>query len=157
MGGAATPPRQSKVERCCRAAQTKTPGPAHNTRRTFLLNGVKAGTLFALAPLTPLAESAQAQCSFPYGSGLYGHDCFAGTIPKLLNLPPTQGNIQQDGFRFFLQGEPNRSYAIEYSSDLLNWTPLGTLTMPANGAALEILDSDTASATRRFYRATLLP
>ncbi len=95
-------------------------------------------------------------CSFPFGSGLYGHGCYAGTIPGLLKLPSTQGNIQQDGFRFFLQGEPNRSYEIQYSSDLTNWTPLGTLIMPADGSAMEILDSQTAVAPRRFYRANPL-
>jgi hypothetical protein len=128
------------------------PAP-HRTRRAFILNGVKAGTLVALFPLAPLAGKANAACSFAYGSGLYGRACFAGTLPKLLQLPPAQGRIQQDGFRFFLQGEPNHSYAIQFSADLTNWTPLGTLTMPANGSPTEILDTQTAAAPRRFYRA----
>jgi hypothetical protein len=95
---------------------------------------------------------ANAACAFAYGSGLYGGSCYAGTIPKLLQLPPVQGNIQQDGFRFFLQGEPNRSYQIEYSLDLKTWEAIGTLVSPADGTAAEIRDSDPDPGARRFYR-----
>lgn len=125
-----------------------------STRRTFIIKGVKAGTFLFVLP-SAISE-ANAGCSAVYGSGLYGQGCYAGTLPRLLELPPTQANIQQDGFRFFLKGEPNRSYRIEHSSNFIDWIVLGILTMPSNGTALEILDSETTLADRRFYRANPL-
>ena len=128
--------------------------PADRTRRQFLVSALKAGALVAVVGFD--VTNAVGACSYAYGSGVYGQACYAGELPKVLSAPQNQTNISQAGFRFFLQGEPNRSYEIQYSSDLATWAQLGILTVPADGAPTEILDSATAQTSRRFYRANPL-
>lgn len=126
------------------------------SRRVFIARGLKVGTILSILPVSATIGEATAACTLPYGSGLYGQGCYAGTLPKVLALPPAQGNVQQDGFRFFLSGEPNRSYRIEYSVDLIAWEDLGILIMSGDGSPVEMADTDAATASRRFYRAIAL-
>jgi hypothetical protein len=121
-----------------------------STRRAFLGTGARAAALLALFPSLP--GSASSTCYLPYGKGAYGRGCYPGQTPGLLRLPPSPGNVQQDGFHFFLHGEPNRAYQVQYSADLTNWTSLGILIMPASGEPLEIRDEQAGTAPRRFYR-----
>ena len=120
------------------------------SRRAFLTEGIKSGVAIVL--FGAIKGAASGDCLFPYGIGLYGQACYVGTTPKLLSLPPNQGNIQQQGFRFYLQGEINRSYRVEYSTDLTTWTPLGILTVPIDGSSTEIVDGEAGTVGRRFYR-----
>jgi hypothetical protein len=55
----------------------------------------------------------------------------------------------------FLQGNVNRSYAIEISSNLANWGTLTTLSY-TNGR-MPFTDATATNATQRFYRARLVP
>jgi hypothetical protein len=50
-------------------------------------------------------------------------------------------------------GEAGRSYVVEVSTDLVNWTQLGMVTI--SGGPVQIQDPDTASSPQRFYRAWL--
>jgi hypothetical protein len=45
---------------------------------------------------------------------------------------------------------PGRTYTVETSTDLINWTSLGNYT--ATGTTLEVTDSDSGSFDQRFYR-----
>lgn len=62
--------------------------------------------------------------------------------PELLS----NGHVQ-----VFLSGAPNRTYTIERSSNLTNWTVLGTIAY-TNGL-MPYVDTTAAGATNRFYRA----
>ena len=53
-----------------------------------------------------------------------------------------------------VSGEPNQTYAVQFSTDLVSWSVLATNKTGASGT-LEF--SDSTSAGRRFYRAVELP
>ena len=57
-------------------------------------------------------------------------------------------------FKSRIQGEAGRSYEIESSSDLKNWSLLGTATATSDG--IEIDDTIAKGRTQRFYRARLV-
>jgi hypothetical protein len=57
--------------------------------------------------------------------------------------------------RFNLRGVPNRSYAIETSSNLLNWTTYNTIV--AGESPTPFTDSNLTGVSNRFYRARELP
>jgi hypothetical protein len=66
--------------------------------------------------------------------------------PPQLTAPRSAGG----DFQFTLVTQPNRSYRVQVSSDLTNWTTLRTVTGSTNG----IVFRDTnAPAGNRFYRA----
>jgi hypothetical protein len=72
-------------------------------------------------------------------------------IPPLLSLS-SQGN---GAMQIQLQGAVGRSYAIEVSSNLLNWTPW-TNQFNTNGT-LRVSDGNATNYPQRFYRAVLQP
>jgi hypothetical protein len=55
-----------------------------------------------------------------------------------------------------LLGQADQNYAIQISSNLLNWTSVFTDTASINNGSFIYLDTKT-NAARRFYRAVLLP
>lgn len=77
----------------------------------------------------------------------------AGTSP-----PPEITSFQRlsDGqFMLRLSGESGRSYAIEATTNLTNWSSIRTNT--ASGGYFDFLDTAAPGFPRRFYRARLLP
>ncbi|MCU0783047.1 MAG: hypothetical protein MUF81_03180 [Verrucomicrobia bacterium] len=69
--------------------------------------------------------------------------------------PPPQltGMIVSNGFfRFVLNGPVGSNYLIQVSTNLVNWLPLSSHTIPTIGWVL-ITDPITANQSRRFYRA----
>ena len=58
------------------------------------------------------------------------------------------------GFEFALNGQPGLKYVIEYSSNLVDWSPLST-NIPAGGRVV-VSDSSVPPAPIRFYRARQL-
>lgn len=57
-------------------------------------------------------------------------------------------------FRITLTTQPGKQYRIEYSTDLLNWTPI--MTIVATGYTYEFEDPTAKSPLGRFYRAVLV-
>ena len=55
------------------------------------------------------------------------------------------------GFTFVLSGTAGRQCVVEASSDLKQWTPVLTNTIPTEGR-LSFKDPDSGSHTKRFYR-----
>ncbi len=71
-----------------------------------------------------------------------------------LNLPPQLSDVLRlpnGSVSFKLSGVPNRTYTIEASANLTNWTSLGPV-LYTNGL-MPYLDATAASLTNRFYRA----
>jgi hypothetical protein len=58
-------------------------------------------------------------------------------------------------FRLLLSGQLGKAYAIETSSNLVDWVSLAVLTNVAG--LMQIEDPKMATATHRFYRALLAP
>jgi hypothetical protein len=74
---------------------------------------------------------------------------------QLRVLPQTQDEIRSYGFRFLLiPAGTNGRYAIEFSTNLPNWTPLQT--NQATQGQLEITDAAASNSLRRLYRARQL-
>ncbi|MCI0746264.1 MAG: hypothetical protein L0Y58_12740, partial [Verrucomicrobia subdivision 3 bacterium] len=100
-------------------------------------------------------------------SGINGNKTAAGLgsedfwIVKLNGAQPlrlravAQSNIGQSGFRFFLSGAVNAFYVIDYSLNLVQWTPLRTNQL--NAAEVEITDLEARTDSHRFYRARNWP
>jgi hypothetical protein len=55
------------------------------------------------------------------------------------------------GFAFTGTGVPNRTYAVQATTDLTNWTTIQTVTADTDGH-FTVVDSDSASLPGRFYR-----
>jgi hypothetical protein len=55
------------------------------------------------------------------------------------------------GFECTLTGDPQATYRIEASTDLVNWTTLTDAVM--TGGSLQVTDPNAAQFSRRFYRA----
>jgi hypothetical protein len=70
--------------------------------------------------------------------------------PKPRFLDP---QISGSAFRAWVEAVPNRSYIVEFSSDLTNWTELPPLLMTNELTFFE--DTADTNATQRFYRARL--
>ncbi len=71
-------------------------------------------------------------------------------LPAMVSLLATNG-----AFQITIGGEIGSQYEVEFSSDLLHWTPLASQ-MNSNGTIV-ILDAGGANAPIRFYRSMLLP
>ncbi|HXJ76020.1 MAG TPA: hypothetical protein VNM37_24405, partial [Candidatus Dormibacteraeota bacterium] len=56
------------------------------------------------------------------------------------------------GFEFRLRADPGRSYLIETSTNLSQWTPLTSLTLDLGGSIV-FLDSIATNRVHTFYRA----
>ncbi len=67
--------------------------------------------------------------------------------------PPT---LTSDGsVQVTLQGQSGKTYVIEASADLLNWTPILTNTL--SGPTWDFADGKSANGANRFYRAVSRP
>jgi hypothetical protein len=77
-----------------------------------------------------------------------------GTYAAVVSNPPQLSacSVSNGVFHFTLNGPVGTNYAIEVSSNLVNWTILSTNTIPANGAA-NITNPVQPNWLRRFYRA----
>ena len=77
-------------------------------------------------------------------------------VPDLYAHPATPVadlTLQYDGEAAHLEfsADPVRSYVVEASTGLVQWTPLGTAT-PGQGGNYDFYDMDAGNATGRFYR-----
>jgi DNA-binding beta-propeller fold protein YncE len=95
------------------------------------------------------------------GSGnLYVADRLNNTIRKYV-FPrfPLQltGMSRNNGIsQFALNGPADVNYIVQSSPDLVNWVPLSTNVIPAEGRDF-IFDSSAAGQPRRFYRVMVKP
>jgi len=142
------------------------------TNRTFLyVDGVQKAQLAVSMPL-PLLQIGRRTPEAPgadwlnadldeiavYRHALSSNDVARiftrGGTPKPVLLTGRFSFVQ--GYRLILDGEPNASYQLETSTDLLQWTPL--ITLKTTSSPLVFTDpSATNYPSFRFYRAKQLP
>ena len=61
------------------------------------------------------------------------------------------GTVADGQFMLTVNGPAGHTYQIEATTDLINWTIIGTQTMGSSGS-FEFTDYDAASYPARFYR-----
>ncbi|HXT11945.1 MAG TPA: hypothetical protein VN873_10325, partial [Candidatus Angelobacter sp.] len=71
---------------------------------------------------------------------------------NLAAVPATNGSP----FELEVTSGANRTCMIQFSTDLLTWSPLFTNTTDTNGI-FDFPDPDSANAPQRFYRAVAAP
>ena len=76
---------------------------------------------------------------------------FIGRAPMPPNLSSASSGLSAEGFHLSLEGDAGVSYGIEASTNLLNWTPLITVTN--SSGSLNWVDPEAGNFSRRFYRA----
>jgi formylglycine-generating enzyme required for sulfatase activity len=78
-------------------------------------------------------------------------------VPVVGPLPPelTGMNAGNALFTFVVHGPVGSNYVVEVSSNLVDWLPLSTNTIPSGGS-ISIVDPLSPSLTKRFYRAVPL-
>ncbi len=78
------------------------------------------------------------------------------SLARLLLRSPQQAFATNANGRFVarLRGEEGKYYAIEASSDLLNWASMGTVV--ATSAGVEVSDDASGGRRHRFFRARLM-
>jgi hypothetical protein len=85
-----------------------------------------------------------------------GSTLFYTRLPNL-SAPGMFTDMRRENgnFRLVFAGRSGNFHRIEYSSDLLHWTPFSTNTVQASGS-LQVVDSTAPAPQTRFYRAVLL-
>jgi sugar lactone lactonase YvrE len=90
--------------------------------------------------------------SGPYGSVTSSVVNLAITLPPLFLSTP-QFSIGNTNFTFLLSGPSGSNYVLQVSTNLLNWNPVSTSTIPAGGSLN--LSNAINGYSRQFYRAYL--
>jgi mono/diheme cytochrome c family protein len=67
----------------------------------------------------------------------------------------TPGFLTNGNFQLQIAGPTGKSYVLQASTNLVNWTPI-TTNVPAS-TPFSLVDSNAPSFSRRFYRVMLLP
>lgn len=66
----------------------------------------------------------------------------------------SETTLSGDGsFHATIEGVANRTYSVEFSTDMTNWTELRSIVM--TNSSVPFVDEQATNATQKFYRATL--
>ena len=90
--------------------------------------------------------------SGPYGSVTSSVVNVTITIPPVILSVP-QFSVGNTNFTFLLSGPSGSNYVLQVSTNLLNWSPVRTSTIPVSGTLT--LSNDINGYNNRFYRAYL--
>ena len=66
-------------------------------------------------------------------------------------IAPGSAGMKPGGFGFTLTSLTNQTIVVEASTNLVNWQPIWTNTLP--GASAEFVDPEWENYPNRFYRA----
>jgi hypothetical protein len=90
-------------------------------------------------------------------SGSYG-SVTSSIVNLTITLPPVilsapQFSVGNTNFTFQLSGPSGSNYVLQVSTNLLNWSPVSTSTIPVSGSIT--LSNAISGYNRRFYRVHL--
>ena len=89
-----------------------------------------------------------------YYCGTTGWEATYGGLPTVMLCPPQfapgSAGVKPGGFGFTLTRLTNQTLVVEASTNLVNWQPIWTNTLP--GASADFVDSQATNHPRRFYR-----
>jgi hypothetical protein len=108
---------------------------------TLALNNVGFGNVGAYAVVV----------SGPYGSVTSSLVNLTITLPVILSAP--QIAVGKTNFTFLLSGPAGSNYVLQVSTNLLNWTPVSTSTIPVSGSIN--LSNAIGGYKQSFYRVHL--
>jgi hypothetical protein len=90
-----------------------------------------------------------------YNCGTTGWGTTYGGLPTVMLCAPQFGpgsaGMKPGGFGFTLNFLTNQTIVVEASTNLVNWQPIWTNTMP--GASADFVDPEWLLHSNRFYRA----
>jgi hypothetical protein len=90
-----------------------------------------------------------------YYCGTTGWGTNYGGLPTVMLCPPQiapgSAGVKPGGFGFTLTRLTNQTIVVEASTNLVNWQPSWTNTLP--GASAEFFDPEWLNHSNRFYRA----
>jgi len=90
-----------------------------------------------------------------YYCGTTGWGTSYGGLPTVMLCPPRiapgSAGMKPGGFGFTLTRLTNQTIVVEASTNLVNWQPIWTNTLP--GASADFVDPEWVNHPRRFYRA----
>ena len=89
--------------------------------------------------------------SNPYGSVTSSVVNLTVMLPVILSAP--QITVDKTNFTFLLSGPAGSNYVLQVSTNLLNWNPVSTSTIPVSGTVN--LTNAITNYNRRFYRVHL--
>ena len=90
--------------------------------------------------------------SSPYGSVTSSVVNVTVTLPPVILSTP-KITVGKTNFTFLLSGPAGSNYVLQVSSNLLNWSPVSTSTIPVSGTIN--LTNAITNYNRRFYRAVI--
>jgi hypothetical protein len=90
--------------------------------------------------------------SSPYGSVTSSVVNLTITLPPVILSAP-QITVGKTNFTFLLSGPAGSNYVLQVSTNLLNWSPVSTSTIPVSGTIT--LSNAISGYNRRFYRVHL--
>jgi len=90
--------------------------------------------------------------SGPYGSAT-SSNVYLSIISAPVVLSAPQVAVGNTNFTFILSGPSGSNYVLQVSTNLVNWNPVSTSTIPVSGAIT--LSIAITGYSRRFYRAYL--
>ena len=92
-----------------------------------------------------------------YGTTLAGGDMDCGTVFRLVPLPRIDSFARSQGvpFRFTATGVSNFTYAVQASSNVVDWSTLTNMVAASN--RFEFVDSAPGTFEKRFYRVVWIP
>jgi hypothetical protein len=109
---------------------------------TLALNGVGFGNSGAYDVVV----------SSPYGSVTSSVVQLTITLPPVILSTP-QVTVGKTNFTFLLSGPADSNYVLQVSTNLLNWSPVSTSTIPVSGSIN--LSNAISGYNQRFYRVHL--
>lgn len=125
---------------------------ADGTVDTLFATGIGADNLvFAVLPLSDLKVLL-------VGDFTLVNSAPRGRIARLnggIASPPEEAGFSAGQFYAYLTAEPNRTYRIEYSTNLITWSPLTSVN--SGQGFIGFIDPGSVGGGRRYYRAVLLP
>jgi hypothetical protein len=97
----------------------------------------------------------------PISSYVFMNPVYSPNLVQLVTTDPTPHFLRltmdaQPCFTLEISGIANETYLLQASTNLFEWTPLATNSMPAS-TVWRFVDEDSANLPYRFYRAAFLP
>jgi hypothetical protein len=115
--------------------------------------GAYGGSLVSHFGLGDATNVDDLRIEWPSGTVQEIHNVAARQILNVTEPPRLLATSSGGALQFFLKAWPGMQFDIQSSSDLMTWSPLGTLTTTNLNGLTAIVDTNPPALDQRFYRA----